>query len=145
MRRPLLLAVITLASCVSEETVERRWTAYVEEHNSCETPDDCVIIYPGCPLGCWEAVAAEYETEAQEKAEKLIKQYERGGRACAYGCVSPGPLVCEQNRCTIGEPGPCADLDCGSPCTNCTGNNCPAVEEYCQPDGTCSSEQPMCG
>ena len=99
-----IFPAVTAVSCVSEEGAERRWQRFVDDHNSCETVDDCVVVYPGCPLGCWEAVSAEHEDAAIKKAEKIVKSYERGGRACAYGCVSAGELSCNSGICELGEP-----------------------------------------
>lgn len=151
-RTPTLLALLVSSgiSCANEEKVSQQWDDYVDEHNSCAAPSDCAVIYPGCPLGCWAAVSSDSVGEAQAKAQQLIDRYERGGRSCAYGCVSTGEVTCEAGRCTVGEslnadPGdPCADSTCGDSCTTCLGNNCPAVEEYCDADGVCSSSQPTC-
>lgn len=101
-----ILVVMTLlasAGCVSEEKVEEDWAAYVEEHNACDTADDCAAISPGCPLGCYVAVSAEDVTAAEEEAARLIDRYERSGRACDYSCLETPPLVCEAGHCAFGD------------------------------------------
>jgi hypothetical protein len=57
-------------------------------------------------------------------------------------CVGTGPCGCGPYVC---PDGPCAGAACGDSCSTCTGGDCPAVEEWCQADGSCSSAQPDCG
>ena len=40
--------------------------------------------------------------------------------------------------------GPCKDRKCGTPCSTCTGPICPAVMEWCNSDGRCSTSEPLC-
>ena len=143
-------ALAALASlvfgCVSEEGAERRWSNFGGEHNGCETLDDCAVVYPGCPLGCWDAVATEHVDDANAKAEEIIKSYERGGRSCAYSCLAAPPLVCDDGTCGFGErdENPCSEKMCGESCSNCVGEPCPDVEETCNADGFCVATQPVC-
>ncbi len=106
--RILMIAgfVAALGCGASEEKVGEEWEEFVSEHNACEDADECVAIYPSCPLGCHTAVAAEHEEAAMEKAAQLVSRYERGGRACAYDCIETPPLVCESGRCSFSEGSP---------------------------------------
>lgn len=99
------LVCLVAVSCASEARIQAEWDEFVEEHNQCEEVSDCVMVYPECPLGCGTGVNAAHEQEAKDKAAKLIRRYERGGRACDYSCL-PLELVCEDNRCDTveGEP-----------------------------------------
>ena len=104
MRLIALVPVLALlTACATEAGIERRWDAWVADHQSCETVDDCGVVYPGCPLGCTEAVSAEAVEEGQALADRLIRRWEAGGRACAYDCLPEAPLECVQGACTFGE------------------------------------------
>lgn len=99
MKRLSLLALLALSACVpSEDQVQQEWDAFVSENNSCETVDDCVVVYPGCPLGCGTAVSASAEAEARALGESLIAEYERGGQECLYDCAGFEP-ACESGAC----------------------------------------------
>lgn len=93
---PTLLAA--LAGCVNEAALQADWDAFVVEHNTCEQPADCVLVYPDCPLGCGTAVRADAAEEADALAERLVSRYERGGQACAYDCLAFS-VDCQANRC----------------------------------------------
>lgn len=99
-----LACTALLAGCISADTADERWQAWLDEHDSCEVAEDCVVIYPGCPLGCTAAVAAEHEQDAVDEAARLIKSYERAGRACDYDCALSGPAECESGSCVVGPP-----------------------------------------
>lgn len=99
MKRLSLLVLLSLCACsVSESDVQEEWDQFVSQNKSCETVDDCRMIYPGCPLGCGTAVSADAETEAGELGESLISRYERGGQECMYDCLSLD-LACESGTC----------------------------------------------
>jgi hypothetical protein len=91
---------LLLGGCATMEGLEQRWEAWVADHNACEVDEDCVIVSTECPLGCWTAVAAEHEQAAIDKAEGLVRQYEMGGRACAYDCIAVGTPTCDAGACT---------------------------------------------
>lgn len=99
MRAIVWLSV--LVGCASEEAIQEDWDAFVAEHQSCEVAEDCVVIYPGCPLGCFVAVSADAEQEAIDEAEKLISRYERGGRVCMYDCLAAGEPTCDAGVCAV--------------------------------------------
>ena len=88
--------------------------AFVEANNSCATDTDCALVSPGCPLGCYAAVSTTSVDATEAKAEDLVDQYESGGRACNYLCQTPGPVRCEEQRCTIepAQTGGCTLIGC---------------------------------
>jgi hypothetical protein len=101
MRLIIPLAMLGLLGCASEEGVQRRWDAFVAEHSECEFADDCAIVYPGCPLGCFDTVNVEHVEEAEDLADRLIRQYESFGRSCDYDCAEAPDPVCDAGSCTL--------------------------------------------
>jgi hypothetical protein len=103
--RALLAAgwLLGLAGCIapSEEELQRRFRDYVETANRCERDDECTLAGAGCPLGCFVAVRADRKADVEAKGRDLVEEYERYGRACAYGCIAPGPVICRQQRCLV--------------------------------------------
>lgn len=88
MKRLSLLALLSLAACApSEAQIEAQWDEFLSENQSCETVDDCVIVYPGCPLGCGSAVSVGAEEEARELADSLVNRYSRLHGECMYDCM----------------------------------------------------------
>ncbi len=99
MRACLLPALLLLLlSACSMEQIDREWDAWVEDHNQCEVVEDCVLVYPGCPLGCYTAVNAEHEDEAARLADDLIARWSMGARDCAYDCTS-AEVDCVEDVC----------------------------------------------
>ena len=99
MQRLSLLLLLALSACIpSEADIQEEWDQFVDQNNSCETVTDCVMVSPGCPLGCGTAVSADAETQARELGESLISRYERGGQSCDYDCMSL-ELACEAGSC----------------------------------------------
>lgn len=101
MMATLLISGLLAGCAVSAETIQEQFDAYVAEHQTCEGPGDCEVIYPGCPLGCWAVVSEDDAEEAQDYAEQLISQYERGGRSCDYSCAEPSEVDCIEQTCTF--------------------------------------------
>jgi hypothetical protein len=101
MRHYLVVLGLLGLSCLSEERASDRWDAWVADHSSCVEDSDCALVYPGCPLGCASAVKASYVDEAQAKADKHIRRYERGGRMCDYKCIGASGPVCVDSRCDV--------------------------------------------
>lgn len=98
----IMFAVSALAACASEEKLQEEWDGFVADHATCEAPEDCVLVYPGCPLGCADAIQSEATQEATELAAKLVSRYERGGRACAYDCLA-FTADCQAGTCVAVE------------------------------------------
>jgi hypothetical protein len=98
-----VLVVAGLFGCTgaSEEEVQRRFNDYVNKANACTMASECAAASAGCPLGCEVAVRSERVADVEAKARELIKEYERGGRSCAYECRPRRTVVCEANRCDI--------------------------------------------
>lgn len=104
MFRLALLGMVaaSLAACASEEKLQAEWDGFVAEHATCEVPEDCVLVYPGCPLGCADAIQSDAAQEATELAAKLVSRYERGGRACDYKCLA-FTADCQAGTCVAVE------------------------------------------
>jgi len=96
-----IIALILSACAPSAEEIRSDFQEKLAECVSCEKAEECVIIYPGCPLGCHVAVNIEFSEELNEYAKSLIADYERGGASCNYGCLAPGAVVCTENTCQI--------------------------------------------
>ena len=60
-----LFALFPLAACgIDAENANQQFEVFLQEHQACDAPEDCAVITPGCPLGCYAVVAAEYAAEA---------------------------------------------------------------------------------
>ncbi|MFT5433849.1 MAG: hypothetical protein ACI9OJ_004557 [Myxococcota bacterium] len=63
-------------------------------------------------------------------------------------CVCPASGVKSEAACTLLAcvEDPCMNKGCGDACSTCDPDvdGCAAVEEYCQPDRSCKSDQPVC-
>ncbi len=99
MMRFWILCTVMGGCAISSERAEERWDESVDANNSCETADDCVVVYPGCPLGCFTAVSADAEQQATAEAQSIVDAYERGGRSCEYDCLGSLPPTCDAGVC----------------------------------------------
>jgi len=98
-----LIAAGGLSGCISGDRIDQKWDDWVSENSSCEVDDDCALVYPGCPLGCFTAVSADAVEDAEAKADDLIRRYELGGRSCDYDCMHAGEPICDAGTCAVGE------------------------------------------
>ena len=94
----LSLLALVLSSC-TEDQIEAEWSAWLDEHNACESVDDCAMVTPDCPLGCGDGVRTEDLAAAEAKANALIAAWSGGVQNCAYDCLQL-ELSCTANRCT---------------------------------------------
>ena len=101
MYRCWILALGLFACGRSADDVQAEFEDVIAESNSCAEATDCVVIFPGCPLGCAATINAANKATVEAKAQELIDDYERGGQSCAYGCMQTGSPVCEQQRCKL--------------------------------------------
>ena len=98
----LVVAVLAFGGCTpTGEEIQAEFDAAVADANHCGADTDCVLVHPGCPLGCYVAVNKDHQAEIAELAEDLIEDYESSGQACMYSCMAPGEPRCEQGRCTV--------------------------------------------
>ncbi len=97
----LIFLLLPLAGCLSADQANERFDEWLADHDSCDVPEDCALIYPGCPLGCAVAVRAESEGDATDKAESLIRRYESGGRSCDYDCMADEGVDCVEGVCAV--------------------------------------------
>ena len=86
----------------SEEEVRAEFEKFVSSRRACALDADCVLAAAGCPLGCTAAVNREHQAAVEAKARELIEDYESGGAACDYECVSE-QAACVERLCT-GRP-----------------------------------------
>lgn len=98
----LSLSLLVVGCGRSEEDVQAEWDEIVAASSACQSAAECVLVSPGCPLGCFVAVNSSKKAEVEAKAAELIDDYESGGTACAYGCIAPGPLECVSGKCAVG-------------------------------------------
>ena len=95
-------AVLSLSSAAcapSVEEVRREFRAEVERSNTCRVDSDCVVMNPGCPLGCHAAVPVSQRARLEEKARELIEDYDAGGPSCQYECAEAPSVACVDNAC----------------------------------------------
>lgn len=115
----------------------------------------------GTPLSCSASSecpdgqdCASLETAEGDTEKICVEQTACGTRSCASGRCGSSPAS-DDPRCIVDDDAtnndnddPCAELACGARCSTCDASNnlsCPAVEEYCQPDGSCDTNAaPMC-
>jgi hypothetical protein len=90
----------------SEGQVQREWQRYLRTVNACSEDQDCVVINLPCPLPCWSAVRRTKEKQATEKAQRLVRAYNKGGPGCVYDCELPSSPRCEKKKCTLPPPLP---------------------------------------
>src|SRR4051794_34594780 len=103
------LWVVGAAACVvgrSEESVRQEFNSYVSGANQCVDASECATARTECPLGCSVAVRADRQGDVEEKAQRLVAEYEGGGRRCNYDCAAQGPPICLGGRCTFGYAQP---------------------------------------
>jgi hypothetical protein len=93
---PLLVLVVVLAAgCLTEEAVE----AEFDDANYCESSDECVVLYPGCPLGCWTAVNEAEEDRIADLIDDFFAQ--QTGAECAYDCAAHKDPRCLDGECVV--------------------------------------------
>jgi len=78
--------------------IVQEFDAFVSERNSCAQASECVMLSPGCPLGCGVGVRAEHAAEVEAKAKLLIAEAEKQNGACTYKCAALH-LECATGRC----------------------------------------------
>ena len=84
---------LNTVSYPTEEEVKELLSRY----DYCETDEDCVDFYPGCPLGCSNPVNKEYLDIATKIAKNFIDHQEK---KCMYSCLAPEKITCENYKCT---------------------------------------------
>lgn len=94
---------LLLISCASEESLQSDWDAFTAEHQTCEVDEDCILVYPGCPLPCVDVISSDAVTEATQLANELVAKYEKLGRNCQYECAAYGTAYCDGGLCDIAE------------------------------------------
>ncbi|MEM6930229.1 MAG: hypothetical protein AAF602_25035 [Myxococcota bacterium] len=92
-----------LISCTTLVEVQSDWEGYLQRLPACDVDEDCVVIEPGCPLGCYTSVPASNRVEAETFAEELVDRYDTVLRPCVYECSEPPPIaICQMGSCFTG-------------------------------------------
>jgi hypothetical protein len=97
-------AGLVVCSCgpPSDDEVRREFADFVSTRNSCQASEDCVLVMPGCPLGCNVAVNRRHEAAVREKARELVEDWNGGSRSCEGSCPGPAVAVCSTSgRCGV--------------------------------------------
>lgn len=90
-----LLSLAFASGCLTEDSVR----AEFDDANYCETAEECVVIYPGCPLGCW----AEINEAEVGRINDLVDDYhaQQSGTECLYDCPAHSEPICDNGRCVV--------------------------------------------
>ena len=99
----MLLAASACGGSLSEEEAREEFDMAVRQANACRTVDDCVLVMPGCPLGCWAAVSSGAEAQIEETAAELIAEHNSDGTGCAYRCPASPAIQCVENACALNQ------------------------------------------
>jgi hypothetical protein len=71
----------------------------VAANGACTKSSDCAVLTPGCPFGCYVAVARMHAVEVERLPHELV------GRApdcrCMYKCTARPRASCVRGNCTI--------------------------------------------
>ncbi|MCA9691260.1 MAG: hypothetical protein KC636_16775 [Myxococcales bacterium] len=88
---PLVLGLV-LGGCLTQDKVETT----IEEANYCDATEDCAVLFPGCPLGCYAYVN---KAEVDDVQHEIDVYHTMNGQTCDYDCVETPPVACEAGRC----------------------------------------------
>ncbi len=104
----------------------------------CNEHGECTSLYPQCT----EPGTCSSDADCAE------------GEVCEEGFCRPGPCICadgslcDENGQCGSNGGPCAGKVCGDLCDPCEGDpnadGCITVISFCQADGACRPERPIC-
>lgn len=94
---------ILLMSCVSQRALQEEWEAFAAEHRDCEVDEDCLLVYPGCPIACVDVIALSAAEEANQLAIELHTRADKGGRDFRCECAASGEAICDEGTCAISE------------------------------------------
>lgn len=70
------------------------------EYGRCEGPQDCQVVQPGCPFGCFVAAASKHADDVSRLADEIRVRNEPGC-VCKYRCVEAPPVSCLEGRCVL--------------------------------------------
>ena len=91
----VLVIVLLLTSCVSEETVKKE----IKKANYCETKADCVSLGSMCPFGCYIYVNSAEEDRVRGLMDSYFKEQRLKGHECVYDCVRCMDVECVDSKC----------------------------------------------
>ena len=84
----------------TEDQIKIEFEVETELVNDCNEPSECVVITPGCPLGCNTAVNINEAENLRAVANSLISDYQKDGEICVYTCVQK-EATCVNNKCEL--------------------------------------------
>jgi hypothetical protein len=104
MRLTVILVAVSLSLALvacgrSTEEITKEWNDLVAEAAKCEADAECVLVTPGCPLGCSAIVNQSQKTHIEAKAEELRMEASAPGMSCQYSCILPTDFTCENEIC----------------------------------------------
>lgn len=100
-RTTIVFAMLTLAGCnPSEIDLQLDYDDFVALHQQCQVSEDCALVVPDCPLGCYFALADGSADDAQAFADELVGYYEAAIGHCENSCPPAPGVACRNQRCT---------------------------------------------
>ena len=89
--------------CSAKSAVLRvEFEEIVSAHNQCKKSSDCEVLQPGCPFGCYVAVAKTHLWKVSERADELAASAGHECR-CKYRCRVAPRAVCVHGTCMTKE------------------------------------------
>jgi len=68
-------------------------------NGSCGSSSECAVLTPGCPFGCYVAVARTHADEVERLAQNLADRNQ--DCRCMYKCKARPLASCVRGTCTI--------------------------------------------
>ncbi len=121
-----------------EDCIETAEIKACNEAGQCVSDNGALCDDPGDGSQCADAECGTPCTECG------IDELDCTEPSEGHVCNGAGTCIVEvENTCEWLDP--CGGQACGATCSTCPpGEACPAVEQYCDSEGTCSSEFPTC-
>ena len=79
---------------------KQEFRAFVAEHQSCSTANDCSIVSGACPFGCFVPAAKASASQVSAKLSELGERLDKAGARCVYRCMAPPAPACVDGRCS---------------------------------------------
>jgi hypothetical protein len=96
-----LLAMLPFAAasaCATEDSVMQA----IDEANYCAAADECVVIFPGCHVGCWAVVNVAEEGRIQDLVDSYDDQQNLlEGPECLIDCDLHTEPTCDGGECVV--------------------------------------------
>lgn len=86
---------------LARDDAEAEFAAALKALPSCRVDADCTLIQTTCPLGCAHSVNVSEHARIKKLAARLSERHAKAHGACAYDCLTSGPVICDAGRCKI--------------------------------------------